>query len=89
MASITYIGPHDAVEVDGLGVVKRGETVDCPPEIANGTKATGKPFLDVKTGEETDDDTGAENPLYHPGFAGLLAQSDNWKRATGKKGDDS
>lgn len=25
---VKYVGPHDAVEVDGVGVVKRGEPVE-------------------------------------------------------------
>lgn len=34
MPPITYVGVFDAVEVDGLGVVSNGETVDAPAELA-------------------------------------------------------
>lgn len=34
MPPITYTGPFDAVEVDGLGVVENGVTVDAPAELA-------------------------------------------------------
>ena len=34
MPPITYIGKFDAVEVDGLGVVENGVTVDAPAELA-------------------------------------------------------
>lgn len=34
MPAITYVGPFDAVEVDGLGVVKNGDSIDAPDALA-------------------------------------------------------
>lgn len=57
-------------EIDGVGVVEPGETIDVPDELANGTSATGE-------------DPTAEG--YHPGVSGLLAQEDVWEKATTKR----
>ena len=34
MALIEYIGPHDEVSLDGVGLVKNGDFIDVPDELA-------------------------------------------------------
>lgn len=34
MSLIKYVGPFDAVEVDGLGVVQNGESVEVDSDLA-------------------------------------------------------
>lgn len=34
MPKRTYLGPHDAIELHGVGVVERGVPVDVPADLA-------------------------------------------------------
>lgn len=63
---VTYIGPLDAVEIAATGqIVKRGQTVDVPVDIADGTDEAPHPHID---GDVV------------PATSGLLAQSE-WQAA--------
>lgn len=52
MPLLKYVGPHDEVSVDGLGVVKRHESIDAPDELA------GRPPVADKDGTVTDPGAG-------------------------------
>jgi hypothetical protein len=67
---VKYVGPSDAVEVVGLGLVKHGESVVVDADLA-GRAPKGDPV----------DKDGSPNPEYDPG-EGLLAQPDNWESAS-------
>lgn len=92
MPALKYIGPHDAVELRDLGVtVARGESFDCPDELAG-----SGPFWRTSREDDVDEDgvmrrfvTRVEDDLLEvlePG-SGLLAQPDNWQvvKAVAKK----
>ena len=38
---VKYIGGHTSIELAGYGIIKHGEVVDVPEEIANSLVATG------------------------------------------------
>ena len=38
---VKYIGGHTSIELAGYGIIKHGEVVDVPEEIANSLIATG------------------------------------------------
>lgn len=60
-------------EIDGVGVVEAGDTIDVPAELAKGTPPSGEPGT----------------PEFYPGVSGLLAQESVWELAHGKaKGHD-
>jgi hypothetical protein len=82
---VKYIGPFDAIELDGVGIVKQGETVDVSAEAA------GRP--PVARVEAAHAELGAAvGALDHERAkalreeivdldhgAGLLAQTSNWQ----------
>lgn len=89
---VTYVGPHDAVDVVGVGTVARGDTVDIPDEIAghrpdptldqaHADLAEAVAALDHNRAKEL-----REHILELDTGAGLLAQTDAWVPATKKKG---
>jgi hypothetical protein len=69
---IKYVGPHDAVDVDGLGTIKQGQTVECPDSLAGSA-----PHVALEKVEEPDG-AESEREVHDPGD-GLLAQVDNWQ----------
>ena len=70
---VTYIGPMVAVEIAETGqVVKHGETVAVPDDLAGHAPVPGRPAV----GEPDSDDYEPAVP-DDPG-AGLLAQRDVW-----------
>jgi hypothetical protein len=87
---VKYVGPFDAIELDGVGIVKQGETVDVPADVA------GRP--PVARVEAAHAELGAAvGALDHERAkalreeivdldhgAGLLAQTSNWQAVTSK-----
>jgi hypothetical protein len=63
MAKVTYLGPHDVIEIPALNwqSVQRNHSIDVPDELA-GREPSGEPGDDG----------------YDPG-EGLLAQSESWR----------
>ena len=60
MALIKYVGPFDAVEVDGLGVVENGESVEAPTELAKSLLEQETNWTaGKKSAAKTDDTEGA------------------------------
>lgn len=57
------------VDIPDVGVVEPGGTIEVPAELANGTPPSGE--------------EGA--PDYYPGVSGLLAQTDAWEKASGRR----
>ena len=45
---VKYIGGHTSIELAGYGIIKHGEVVDVPEEIANSLVATGNFTLVTK-----------------------------------------
>jgi hypothetical protein len=68
MSKLTYIGPHDEVEIADVGVVRRGQSIDVPDDLA------GRPPVQLDDGDDGDEIDLGE---------GLLAQPDNWIPAGG------
>jgi hypothetical protein len=94
---IRYVGPYDAVEIDGVpGSVKRGETVDVPAAVAG---KAADPRLEAAHLEHAAavaaiDHVGAmrlrDEILTLDAGSGLLAQSANFEAVkAAKKGDPS
>lgn len=89
---VTYVGPHDAVDVVGVGTVARGDTVDIPDEIAGRQPdpTLEQAHRDLATAIGATDHNRAKELREHileldPG-AGLLAQIDAWAPAKKKRG---
>lgn len=88
---VTYLGPHDAVDVVGVGTVARGDTVDIPDEIAGRRPdpTLEQAHADLAEAIAATNHNRAKELREHileldPG-AGLLAQTDAWAPAK-KKG---
>jgi hypothetical protein len=47
MARVKYVGPFDAVDVAGVGTVKRGESVDVPAVMAKSLCEQGEAWKRV------------------------------------------
>lgn len=50
---IKYVGPHDAVEVSGLGVVERDAEADCPEGLAKSLLEQADNWQPVKAPAKT------------------------------------
>jgi hypothetical protein len=88
---IKYVGPFDAVELDGVGVVAAGQTIDVDPAVAGHAPsprlAAAHLELHAAIGaldHELAKALREEIIGLDPG-AGLLAQSDNWQAVTTTK----
>lgn len=88
---IRYVGPHDAVDVDGLGTVQRGEVIDVAAEVAGRVPSPRvvAAHLELAAAVEAIDHDGAqalrEEIVGLDVGAGLLAQSDVWELVAAKK----
>jgi hypothetical protein len=91
VTNLRYIGPHDAVDLDGVGTIVRGEPVSVPTAVAG--RKPAKRYL-----EAMDELVAAMAAINHDDAArlrdeiieldpgeGLLAQPDNWETVTAKE----
>lgn len=87
---VKYVGPFDAVEVDGVGIVKHGETVDVPAELAGRPPAARVEAAHVELRDAVaalDHERAKalrEEIVDLDHGAGLLAQSGVWQAVSSK-----
>lgn len=63
---VTYVGPHDEVEIAGTDVVvKRGESVSVDTDLAEALFAQGCPLVDPRN-EDPDAEPEPGNPHWVP-----------------------
>jgi hypothetical protein len=85
---VKYTGPFDAVELDGFGEVKHGETIDVPAELAGKAPDARVDAAHAELAEATaalDHERCKalrEEIIGLDHGAGLLAQVSNWQAVT-------
>lgn len=93
---IQYVGPFDAVDLDGVGAVARNATISVPSELAGRAPSPrlSAAMLELTAAMEAIDHHGAaalrEEIVSLDAGAGLLAQPSNWVpvKASGKGSAD-
>lgn len=67
MKQFKYIGPHDVVEVDGVGTVTRGDVVDVDGELAAGLEQQPDNWQPTKAAKKAATPPPSNEPPAEPG----------------------
>ena len=87
---VKYVGPFDALELDAVGVVKRGDVIDVPADVAGRAPDAriDAAHLELHAAIEALDHERAkalrEEIIGLDAGAGLLAQPANWQAVPSK-----